>query len=94
MTTGAAELRQLLDETWDPFQDASFRAEAEPRLFGLARRLHEGATLLDVQILLHDLRRTRWPERTGRKWTGRDRAVARKVIAWYRLATGEVPVER
>jgi hypothetical protein len=28
----------------------------------------------------------------GRKWTGRDRAVARKVIAWYQPATGDVPV--
>jgi hypothetical protein len=94
MKTGAAEFRQLLDENWDPFQDATFRSETEPRLFELARRLHEGATVVDVQILLHDLRRSRWPERMGRKWIGRDRAVARKVIAWYRRATGEVPVER
>jgi hypothetical protein len=73
MKSGAAELRQLLEENWDPFQDASFRAEAEPRLFDLARRLHEGAGLVDIQWFLHDLRGTRWPERRGRKWWGRDR---------------------
>jgi hypothetical protein len=94
LKSGAAELQGLLDDNWDPFEDASFRAEAEPRLLDLARRLHEGATVVDVKVLLHDLRRTRWPERMGRKWIGRDRAVARKVIAWYRESTGEIPVER
>jgi hypothetical protein len=42
--SGAEQLRHLLHENWDPFDDASFRAEAEERLFALARSLHEGAT--------------------------------------------------
>jgi len=92
--SGADELRQLLEENWDPFEDADFRAEAAPRLFDLARRLHEGADLVDVQWFLHDLRATRWPERHGRKWWGRDRAVARKVVAWYQEATGERPLSK
>ena len=93
-TSGAQQLSRLLQENWDPYQDASFRAEAEARLFTLARHLHEGAILVDVQHFLHDLRRSRWPERMGRKWKSRDRAVAKKVVAWYREATGEQPAEK
>ena len=92
--SGEQELRRLLFENWDPFGDADFRVVADDRLLPLARRLHEGASLVEVQTFLHDLRRTRWPERMGRKWTGRDRAVARKVVAWYRTATGEQPVKK
>jgi hypothetical protein len=92
--SGEQQLRDLLRENWDPFADPSFRVAAEDQLLPLARRLHEGATLVDVQTFLHDLRRTRWPERMGRKWTSRDRAVARKVVAWYRDATDEQPVKK
>ncbi len=92
--SGAEQLRDLLRESWDPFEDAGFRAEAEDRLLALGRTLHEGASLVDVQVFLHDLRRSRWPERMGRKWTSRDRAVARKVLGWYREATGEQPARR
>lgn len=88
-TSGQRELRELLADNWDPFADEGFRREADDQLAALARHLHEGATLLDVQVFLHDLRRSRWPERMGRKWTGRDRAVAKKVVEWYRTVTGE-----
>jgi hypothetical protein len=30
----------------------------------------------------------------GRKWRSRDRAVAKKVVAWYREATGEYPMKK
>ena len=93
-TSGEAQLSGLLQENWDPFQDENFREDAEPELFILARRLHEGAGLVDIQDFLHDLRRGRWPERMGRKWRSRDRAVAKKVVAWYRGATGEYPVKK
>lgn len=88
---GRQQLFDLLSEAWDPLHDASFRDEVEARLDALGRLLHGGANALDVMIFLHDLRHTRWPERTGRKWIGRDRAVARKVFAWYLDATGEHP---
>ncbi len=87
--SGREQLRDLLLESWDPFADAGFRLEADPELALLARHLHEGAGLVDVQVFLGALRRTRWPDRIGRKWTSRDRAVARKVVDWYREATGE-----
>ena len=86
---GERELHDLLQERWDPFGDESFRASAAPELFRLARNLHEGATLVDVQTFLNDLRRRQSPERTGHKWFNRDRAVARRVIAWYEQTTGE-----
>jgi len=92
--SGAEQLDSLLWENWDPFREDSFRADAGTELFILARRLHEGATLVDVQDFLHDLRRKGWPERMGRKWRSRDRAVARKVVAWYREATGEQPFKK
>ena len=92
-TSGAEQLSDLLHENWDPFEDARFRANAEERLFALARMLHEGATLVGVHVFLHDLRRSQWPERMGRKWTSRDRAVAKKVVAWYQESTGEQPGE-
>jgi len=57
-TSGAEQLGDLLHENWDPFEDACFRADAEERLFALARMLHEGATLVDVRVFLHDLRRS------------------------------------
>lgn len=83
------ELKELLVESWDPFADPDFRSSAEARLVDLGRRLHEGATRVDVQVFLRDLRRTRWPRRTGRKGITRDRRVAEKVLAWYHDATGE-----
>jgi hypothetical protein len=88
---GRRQLSNLLSESWDPFADTTFWDEVSARVDALGRRLHEGASDLDVHVFLHDLRHTRWPNRTGRKWTSRDRAVARKVVAWYREATGEYP---
>jgi hypothetical protein len=88
---GRGQLSALLTESWDPFADATFRDEVEPQLDAFGRRLHEGANALDVMIFLRDLRQSRWPNRTGRKWVSRDRAVARKVFAWYGGATGESP---
>jgi hypothetical protein len=88
---GREQLVALLSEAWDPFADAAFRHEAEGQLDALGKLLHEGANALDVMLFLHDLRHTRWPERMGRKWASRDRAVARKVFAWYVAATGERP---
>jgi hypothetical protein len=89
--SGERQLTELLCENWDPFEDDGFRVEARDRLFALARSLHEGSTLVDVQMFLHELRRSRWPARMGRKWTSRDQAVARKIVAWYGEATGEQP---
>ena len=86
---GRRQLSDLLDESWDPFEDATFRIEAAERIDVLGRQLHEGADIVDVQSFLHDLRHTRWPDRWGRKWTSRDRAVAKRVVEWYRTATGE-----
>ncbi len=88
---GRRQLFDLLSESWDPFADATFRDEVGPQVDALGRRLHEGANALDVMTFLHDLRHTRWPNRTGGKWHSRDRAVARKVLAWYGEATGEYP---
>jgi hypothetical protein len=93
-TSGEQQLSDLLRENWDPFEDESFRAQAQEQLLPLARQLHEGATLVDVQVFLNDLRRTQWPRRTGRKWTSRDRSVAKKIVAWYREATGEQATEK
>ena len=90
-THGQGQLFDLLAESWDPFADTSFREDVHPQMDPLGRRLHEGANTLDVQVFLHDLRHTKWPNRTGRKWTSRDRAVGRKVVTWYREATGEHP---
>jgi hypothetical protein len=87
--SGEQQLRDLLRENWDPFEDPEFRASAEERLVDLARRLHEGATVVDVRVFLSDLRHTRWPERIGRKWMTRDRRVAEKIVSWYHGATGE-----
>jgi hypothetical protein len=82
--TGEEQLDELLREHWDPFADEEFRAAAGDQVAQLARRLHEGANVVDVRVFLTDLRHTRWPERIGRKWTTRDRRVAEKVVAWYR----------
>jgi hypothetical protein len=86
---GEEQLDELLGEHWDPFDDAGFRASATEDVARLARRLHEGANVVDVRVFLTDLRHTRWPERIGRKWTTRDRRVAEKVVAWYHAASGE-----
>jgi hypothetical protein len=86
---GEEQLHDLLRENWDPFSDDEFRAAAGERVAHLARRLHEGANVVDVKAFLTDFRRTRWPERIGRKWMTRDRRVAEKVVAWYHDATGE-----
>jgi hypothetical protein len=90
-SVGREQLSDLLSESWDPFADASFRDHVSPEIDALGRRLHEGANALDVQVCLHDLRHTKWPDRTGRKWANRDRAVGRKVVVWYREATREYP---
>ena len=87
--TGEEQLHDLLRESWDPYADDDFRAAARDRVAQLGRRLHEGATVVDVRVFLTDLRHTRWPERMGRKWMTRDRCVAEKVVSWYRQATGE-----
>ena len=87
--SGENQLRHLLRRNWDPFEDPDFEAAAEDQLVDLVRLLHEGATVVDVRVFLSDLRRTRWPERQGRKWTTRDRRVAEKVVIWYRDSTGE-----
>lgn len=87
--SGEEQLAELLRENWDPFADRAFAAVAANRLTELARRLHEGATVVDVRVFLSDLRNTHWPNRTGRKWTSRDRRVAEKVVVWYQNATGE-----
>jgi hypothetical protein len=86
---GRQQLSDLLSTSWDPFADASFRDHVTPQIDALGRRLHEGASALDVQVFLRDLRHTKWPNRTGRKWGSRDRAVGRKVVDWYREATHE-----
>jgi hypothetical protein len=87
--SGEEQLENLLRENWDPFADPAFVASSANRLADLARRLHEGATVVDVRLFLSDLRHTQWPNRTGRKWTTRDRRVADKVVDWYHGATGE-----
>jgi hypothetical protein len=90
-TTGEPELQGLLGASWDPYADQDFRGAADARLFELARRLHEGANVVDVRVFLSDLRHMRWPERIGRKWMTRDRRVAEKVVSWYHHSTGESP---
>jgi hypothetical protein len=86
---GEFELVEVLRERWDPYADGAFEAAVAPELARFARDLHEGASLLDVQWSLSELRRQHQPERYGRKWVSRDRAVARYVVAWYEQATGE-----
>jgi hypothetical protein len=88
-TRGESELAELLRQRWDPFADGSFEAAVTPHLAKLARDLHEGASLLDVQRSLNELRRRYQPERHGQKWINRDRAVGRHLVAWYEQATGE-----
>ena len=78
----------LLAKDWEPFKDPDFRREAEEQLVELGRKLREGATRVDVQDYLHELRSPRWPD-TGRKWTTRDRRTAERIIVWYREATQE-----
>lgn len=87
---GEAELTELLSERWDPFAEESFRETIRPELAKLVRDLHEGASLIEVQRSLNELRRKGQPERRGRKWINRDRAVARHLVAWYEQATGEL----
>ncbi|SRR6266536_4595093 len=87
--SGEKQLRHLLRSNWDPFEDPGFEAETEPRLVDLGRRLHEGAGVVDVRVFLSDLRRTRWPERHGRKWMSRDRRVAERLVVWYHETTRE-----
>jgi hypothetical protein len=87
--SGEKQLQHLLRKTWDPFADSDFEASTHDRLVDLARLLHEGAAVVDVRIFLSELRRTRWPDREGRKWVTRDRRVAEKVVIWYRDSTGE-----
>jgi hypothetical protein len=86
---GEEELHELLQENWDPFGDAEFRASTADEIARLARHLHEGAGVVDVRVFLTGLRHTKWPERIGRKWMTPDRRVAEKLVSWYRGATGE-----
>jgi hypothetical protein len=86
---GEAELVELLRQRWDPYTDESFEAAITPHLRTLARELHEGASLLDIQRSLNELRRRYQPDRSGQKWINRDRAVGRHLVAWYEQATGE-----
>ena len=86
---GERQLRELLATSWDAFGDPELRRAAEPRLVELARRLHEGATVVEVRLFLSDLRGTRWPERFGRRWANRDRRVAERIVGWYHVSAGE-----
>ena len=87
---GESELLDLLRQRWDPFADESFREAVQPELAVLARKLHEGATLIETQRSLNELRRRYQPERRGQKWINRDRAVAKHLVSWYESATGEL----
>jgi hypothetical protein len=49
----------------------------------LAQRLREGATAVDLRLMLADLRREVQGERFGRKWATRDGRVAEKIVVWY-----------
>lgn len=95
-----AVMREIFDSPRRRFVNRSRRRPEKASISGddggggNRARANEGATLVAVHTFLHDLRRTRWPERMGRKWTSRDRAVARKVLAWYRDATDEHPVKK
>jgi hypothetical protein len=87
--SGERQLRHLLRSNWDPFEVPGFENAVEESLNLLGRRLHEGATAVDVRAFLSDLRQTRWPDRTGRKWSNRDRRTAERIVVWYHEATGE-----
>lgn len=88
--SGEQELRALLTANWDVLQDDPEAAQRfDDHLLPLARHLHEGATRLDVQVYLRDVRSQWQPSRYGRKWNRRDQRVSEKVFAWYRAATGE-----
>jgi hypothetical protein len=89
-TRGESELIELLAERWDPFADEALREAARPQLAKLARDLHEGASLIETQRSLNEIRREHQTQRLGRKWINRDRAVARHLVAWYEDATGEL----
>jgi hypothetical protein len=86
---GENGLRSFLRQNWDAAADDDFGAVTDADLLALARHLHEGDSQVDVQWRLHELRARKHPERQGRKWVGRDRAVARKLVAWYADETGE-----
>jgi hypothetical protein len=86
--TGERQLGLLLAKDWEPFKDPDFRQTSESRLIELGRKLHEGATRVDVQVYLQDLRSPRWPG-ASRKWATRDRRTAERIIVWYREATQE-----
>lgn len=89
-TRGESELMQLLSERWDVFADETIREAARPQLAKLVRDLHEGASLIETQRSLNQIRRRYQPERRGQKWNNRDRAVARHLVGWYEDATGEL----
>lgn len=81
---------ELLAGRWDPFADETVRVAARPELAKLVRDLHEGATLIETQRSLNEIRRQYQPHRRGQKWINRDRAVARHLVDWYAEATGEL----
>ena len=88
--SGESEVMSLLSERWDPFADEVFSEVARPALAKLVRDLHEGASLIETQRSLNEIRRQQQPERSGQKWINRDRAVARHLVTWYESATGEL----
>jgi len=87
---GETELMELLTDRWDPFADETIRDAARPELAKLVRHLHEGATLIETQRSLNEIRRQYQSHRRGQKWINRDRAVARHLVDWYAEATGEL----
>lgn len=80
---------ELLAGRWDLFADETIRDAARHNLAKLVRDLHEGATLIETQRSLNEIRRQYQPDRRGQKWINRDRAVARHLVDWYAEATGE-----
>jgi hypothetical protein len=80
--SGARQLRHLLRKHWDVARDEPTIATDE-FLLAVAHRLREGATAVDVRLMLGDLRREVQGERFGRKWATRDGRVAEKIVVWY-----------
>jgi len=81
-SSGARQLRHLLRKHWDVARDEPAVATDE-FLLALAQRLREGASAVDVRVMLADLRRDVQGERFGRKWATRDSRAAEKIVVWY-----------
>ena len=64
---GETELMELLTDRWDPFADETIRDAARPELAKLVRHLHEGATLIETQRSLNEIRRQYQSHRRGQK---------------------------